>query len=37
MKRRRLSKKVSKRVFRATSNVHPKNTKPMPMRGGIRA
>lgn len=37
MKRQRVSKKVSKRIFRKTSNPHPKNTAPMPMRGGIRA
>lgn len=38
MKRKSLTKSGSKSLFRATANkVHKKNTRPNPMRGGIRA
>lgn len=37
MKRQKVSKSKSKRIFRRTASApHPKNTAPMPMRGGIR-
>ena len=37
MKRQKVSKSRSKRIFRQTASApHPKNTAPMPMRGGIR-
>ena len=37
MKPKRVSKRVSKRVFAKTaSNPHPKNVRPVNMRGGIR-
>lgn len=38
--RKKLSNRASKRYFRKTAGsqlVHPKNARPMPMRGGIRA
>lgn len=36
MKRKRIKKSVSKRVFRRTSGTHKLNLKPVPMRGGYR-
>ena len=37
MKRRKMSKKGSKKLFTKTaSKVHPKNTRPVVMRGSIR-
>jgi len=36
MRRSRLSRGGSKRLFRNRSGVHPKNTRAVPMRGGIR-
>ena len=36
MKRRPMSKKLSKKVFRRGSKVHSKNLLGSPMRGGIR-
>ena len=36
-KRRKMSKRTSKKLFRKTaSRTHKLNTRPMPMRGGIR-
>lgn len=35
-KRSKITKKGSKRLFRATSAPHPLNNKPRPMRGGFR-
>lgn len=35
--RKKLSKGRSKKMFRRSSGVHPRNFSPMPMRGGIRA
>lgn len=35
-KRFKLSRRGSKKMFRKTSGVHPRNFAPMPMRGGIR-
>jgi len=38
MKRRRMSRSYSKKVFRKSANrTHRKNVAPPPMRGGIRA
>lgn len=34
--RKRMSRGKSKRSFRRGAGVHPKNTRPRPMRGGIR-
>lgn len=37
MRRRRMNRKYSKRVFRKTANrTHRKNLRAMPMRGGFR-
>ena len=36
MRRRRLSRRGSKRLFRATSHVKKKNRRPRVMRGGYR-
>lgn len=37
MKRRKMTKKGSKKLFKATANrTHIKNVAPKPMRGGIR-
>lgn len=37
MKRRSMSGRKAKRVFRGSAGVHPRNYSPAPMRGGIRA
>lgn len=36
MKRRKLTKRGSKRLFRKFSGTHKKNLQPMPQRGGFR-
>lgn len=35
-KRYKMSKKSSNRKFKSTVGTHPKNLKPIPMRGGFR-
>lgn len=37
MRRKAMSGRSAKRVFRGSAGVHPRNYMPMPMRGGIRA
>lgn len=36
MRRHRLNRRGSKRLFSKTANIHPKNNAGSPMRGGIR-
>lgn len=36
MKRKKLTKRGSKRLFKSTATTHYKNVAPAPMRGGIR-
>lgn len=36
MKRAKMSRSHSRKVFRAASGTHPKNNTPAPMRGGFR-
>lgn len=37
MRRARMSRSKSRKSFRRSSGIHPRNYAPMPMRGGIRA